>query len=305
MSSHLQSDIRAQNPGPACSGNISRDPEPGTATLRSARWIDLNRDTGSDGARALVGEVIAALLPHLKRSRKLCAVGTETQRGHVAAILAGLLRAGFKDRPVAAQRRTNGGMWKWSLIGNRAFWGLVDAMGDAGLVCCRNGTRGNPIEWEAGEFSYSRAFGGQPTKLWPSARLLELASCRGVTTETVRDDWPISRKAETTRIDVPADRLVVCKAIDRDAPVVLAPEQAGEAEMMRKDVAALNESVAGADIRHCRAPAFSRVFRHDLRLGGRYYAIGGGDTFSANVRGGTRAHHDRRGAGGRNRHSRC
>jgi hypothetical protein len=217
--------------------------------------------------------------PHLKRSRKLGAVGAETQRENVAAILAGLLRAGLKGRPVAAQRRTHGGMWEWSLIGNRAFWTVADALGDAGLVCRRNGTKGSPIEWEPGEFSYSRTFGGQPTKLWPSSRLRELALRHGVTAETVRDDWPISRRAETKRIDVPADRLVVCKVLDSDELVHLTPAQAAEAEMMREDVAALNESVARADIRHCRAPAFSRVFRHDLRLGGRYYAVGGGDTF--------------------------
>jgi hypothetical protein len=217
--------------------------------------------------------------PHVKRTRKLGAVGAQTQRENVAAILAGILRPGFKGRPVAAQRRTHGGMWEWSLIGNRAFWAVADALGDAGLVCRRNGTKGRPIEWEPGEFSYSRAFGGQPTKLWPSSRLRELALRHGVTAETVRDDWPISRKAETTRINVAPDRLVVCKVLDSDELVHFTPEQAAEAETMRKDVAALNASVAGADVRHCRAPAFSRVFRHDLRLGGRCYAVGGGDTF--------------------------
>ena len=46
---------------------------------------------------------------------------------------------------------------------------------------------------------------------------------------------------------------------------------------MREDVAALNESAAHAEIRGCRAPAFRRSFRHNLRLGGRFYAIGVGN----------------------------
>jgi hypothetical protein len=217
--------------------------------------------------------------PHSKRSRKLGPIGAETQREHVAAILAGLLRAGLKGRPVAAQRRTHGGMWGYALIGNRAFWGIADALRDAGLALHRKGTKGHAIEWEPGEFSYSRKLGGQPTKLWPSRKLLDLAQRHGVTAETARDDWPISRRAETKRIDVPADRLVVCKVIDTDELVRLAPEQTAEVETMRTDVAALNASVAAADIRHCRFPAFRRVFRHDLRLGGRCYAVGGGDTF--------------------------
>ena len=43
---------------------------------------------------------------------------------------------------------------------------------------------------------------------------------------------------------------------------------------MRERVAELNQAVQRADIRGCLAPAFRRIFRHDLRLGGRLYAVG-------------------------------
>lgn len=216
--------------------------------------------------------------PHLKRARKVGAVGIETQRQHVAAIVAGLLKAAFKGLPVAAQRRTNGGMWEGAIIGNRAFWGLADPLREAGLVGYRNGTRGRGLEWEPGEWTYSRAFGGQPAKLWATATLLQLAARHGVTAETVKEDWPTSRKAETKRIIVRPDRLVLCRSLgDNHKVAQLSPQQCDEADVMRKDVAALNERVAGADIRGCRAPAFRRSFRHDLRMGGRYYAIGTGN----------------------------
>jgi hypothetical protein len=43
---------------------------------------------------------------------------------------------------------------------------------------------------------------------------------------------------------------------------------------MRGHVAALNEAASRADIRGCLAPAFRRIFRHNLWLGGRVYAVG-------------------------------
>jgi hypothetical protein len=164
-----------------------------------------------------------------------------------------------------------------ALIGNRAFWGLVDALREAGFVSYREGTKGSGIEWEPGEVSYGRASGGQPTKLWAASQLLALAERHGVTADTTTADWPISRRAETERIKVPPERLVVCRTLNGNVCVDLSRQQAAAAEVMREDVAALNESVAKADIRGCRAPAFRRCFRHNLRFGGRFYAIGVGN----------------------------
>ena len=57
--------------------------------------------------------------------------------------------------------------------------------------------------------------------------------------------------------------------------VVAVPDhQQADAEVLRAGVQTLNELVAAADIRGCRAPAFRRSFRSDLRLGGRFHAIG-------------------------------
>jgi hypothetical protein len=167
-------------------------------------------------------------------------------------------------------------MWHGALIGNRVFWGLVDALHEAGLVALRKGTRGIGVELDPGDWWYSRAFGGQPSKVWPTETLLELAAQHGVTPNAVASDWPVSRKAETKRINVAPDRLVTCLTFRDDTPVQLPPEQCAQAEAMQRDVALLNAIVAQVEIRGCRAPAFRRAFRHDLRLGGRYYAVGNG-----------------------------
>jgi hypothetical protein len=112
MSRRLQPVSFLQSHIITCSGNISCGIEPGPGTLRAAHTIDLTRDAGTESARALVADVTSLIAPHLKRTRKLGTRGQETQREHVAAILAGLLKPGFKGRPVAAQRRRSGGMWE-------------------------------------------------------------------------------------------------------------------------------------------------------------------------------------------------
>lgn len=248
--------------------------EPAPKDLRSARTIGLARDAGTDSARALVAEVVELITPHLKRTRSLGQRGRETQRANVAAILAGVLKPAFRGRVVAAQRRPGAGMWDHSLIGNRAFWGLVDALRAAGLLGYREGSRGMPIEWDPGEPIYSRRLGGQPSKLWPIGRLMELASQHGVSAETVNDDWPICKRAEGHKVTVPPERLVICHRVEDHLEVEPAPGQAAEADSIRADLKDLNDRVAAADIRGCLAPAFRRVFGPDLRLGGRYYALG-------------------------------
>lgn len=267
-----------QSTQPTCSGRIWDDTELAPTTLRSARFIDLTRTAGSDGARDLVAEVTGLVQPHLGRKRKLARRGLETLGANVAAILGGLLRTGFKGRPVAAQRRPAGGMWHNALIGHDAFWGVVDALCAAKLVNYRQGTKGAGIVWDdGGPVSYNRKFGGQPSKLWPSAALMRLAEAHGVTAETVVADWPVSRKAETSRPKVASGELAICLSLDGDEPAQLSAEQMAELDIYRRDVAALNDSVATADIRGCRAPVFRRVFRHDLRLEGRFWALGDGN----------------------------
>jgi hypothetical protein len=183
-------------------------------------------------------------------------------------MLGGLLRAGFKDRVVAAQRRPGGSLWKHSPIGHRAFWGKVTAMQKAGLVELRSGIK----TWSP--FS-AAGFDGLATRLWPTLRLVMLAADHGVTASTVGRDWPISQAAEAMRPVIAHSDLVVCRDLLNESKLAqLPPEQEAAAEKMRSRVVELNEAALRADIRGCLAPAFRRVFRHDLRLGGRLYAVG-------------------------------
>jgi hypothetical protein len=206
--------------------------------------------------------------PYLDRTRPLGPKGRATLRADVGTILGGLLRAKFKDRVVAAQRRPGGSLWKHSPIGHQSFWVKVSAMERVGLVRMRSGIQ----TWSP--FS-DAGFEGQASRLWATARLVALAVKHNVTSESIGQDWPVSRAAQTMRPLIAHADLVVCSdRSDRDKPAQLPPEQVVVAETMRSQMAALNEALARAEIRGCLAPAFRRIFKHDLRLGGRLYAVG-------------------------------
>jgi hypothetical protein len=248
---------------------------PGPATLREARPIDLTRTAGTAGAAALIAEVLFCVRPYLQRTRSLGRAGLQTQERTVATIVAGVLVPAFRGRVVAAQRRPGGGMWRDGLIGHRRFWKAVSGLVAARLVAFRNGTKGAGIEWEPGVVSRAgRRFGGQPAKVWATRCLLMMAARHGVTPDSVRYDWPVSPAAEQARPKVPAQSLIQCHFNGKQVP--LRPDQADEAERLRLEVQELNTTVANASIHGCRAPAFRRTFGPDLRLGGRFYAVGNG-----------------------------
>ena len=253
---------------------------PSAADLSGGRPIDLTRTSGSPAATALADAVATLIAPHLDRKRKLGRRGMDTLQADVATMLGGLLRAGLKGRVVSAQRRPGGSQWHHSpSLGQQAFWARADAMRRVGLLAMRPGIKTGQRPSAEALFGPPGltvdAFQGEAARFWAPGRLLTLAAQHGVVAETVGKDWPISRPSETKRpVIAPAD-LVVCAALDSGrVPAVLTSDQLAWAERERGHVAAINAAAARADIRGCLAPAFRRVFRHDLRLGGRLYAVG-------------------------------
>jgi hypothetical protein len=166
-------------------------------------------------------------------------------------------------------------MWRGdaSPFKHDAFWSRVAALEAGGLIGVRNGIR---IVLDDGWYA------GEATSFWPTAALLEMAARHGVTKATVGDDWRMSPEAlaglKRQRPKMNLDDLVAinpAKGIEDARHRKAIPEhQAEMATIMRAQVEALNAHVAKADIRGCRAPVFKRSFQHDLRLGGRHYAIG-------------------------------
>jgi hypothetical protein len=89
-------------------------------------------------------------------------------------------------------------------------------------------------------------------------------------------DWTINPEVERIPITVKRADLVSVRGLGRGASRVTAPRgQVAEAEGMRDRIAALNAHVRTVQITGCLPPAFSRPFRADLRLGGRFCAVGG------------------------------
>ena len=247
---------------------------PNDKALRDAQRIVLTREPSSDAARTLVTEVATTITPHLALTRSGPGITARITR-EIGTIIAGLMKHHFGGHLVSAQQNKSGDMWRGDAapFKHDVFWGRVAALEAAGLIGKRNGIR---MVLDAGWFD------GEPEKLWPTAALLDMAARHGVTKSTVGQDWRMSTEGrariERQRPDVDfADLIAItpAKGTDDARRRKSIPEHQAELAMtMRAQVAALNAHVAKADVRGCRAPVFKRSFQHDLRLGGRHYAIG-------------------------------
>jgi hypothetical protein len=140
----------------------------------------------------------------------------------------------------------------------------------AGLIGVRPGVQTNRFGAD------DPIYGGLPTRVWATPRLLTAASANGVIADTLATDWTIHPEVERTRIDVKRSELITVHGLERGTARAALPRGQGtEAEEMRARIAALNAHVRTVKITGCLPPAFRRVFRADLRLGGRFYAVGG------------------------------
>jgi hypothetical protein len=242
--------------------------DPSDWDLREARWIDLTRIAGSDSAKAMAATVAELVAGHQDRRRPLGPDGRATLRHHVGIILGGLLRGAFRGRLVSIHSSPKGGVWQDQVVGQRAGWGILNAMARVDLVGVRTGVQTSAFGDEI--------FRGLPTRVWAKPGLLELAAALGVTAETLNADWTVNPAVERKPIVVKPDDLVVVRSLERGGARLPVPAaQADEADWMRGHLAALNEHVRTVLITGCLPPAFRRVFRADLRLGGRFYAVGG------------------------------
>lgn len=259
-----------EGPGAVC-GNIPA--RLGSAeTLLDARPIDLTRTAGTEAAQRLTADVVRLIQADTGGKRHTGPKGMPRALAETASILAGVLRAGLKGRAVQAQRRPAAYLWKGGMVGQRAFWAKADVMIASGLL----GTKLGIKVPEAGDAfgDAPHMFGGKPTALWPTAKLVAMAAAHGLTVETLRADWSVSREAETRPIELPREKLVTVRLRDSEALVAVGAAHEGTAEAMRRGAERLNTVVAEADIRGCPSVAFQRLCRVDLRLGARHYAIG-------------------------------
>jgi hypothetical protein len=266
---HITS-IDNSNPPIARSGKISEAVEPSAAELRAARWIDLTFTPISHSATALTAAVTDRFIIHMQRERPMGRTGQVRMAKELGAIIAGVLRGDFRGHTVSAQRRTNGAMWKNSILGHNAFWTKIDALQRAGLVGVTLG-----VKQVIGEVGDPFGYLGLPTKLWATQQLRDLAAAHGVTADTIKADWKVSPEVERKRIHVGRNDVVTCLGLGKGAGRIPIPDsQRAEAERMRDDLEALNREIQSVEISGCLAPALRRVFRLDLRLGGRFYAVG-------------------------------
>ena len=250
---------------------------PTTAELRAARRIDLSRQPISTAAQAVTAAVVDLAVLHKATARPIAGKGLVTWRHDIGLMLGGLLKAGI----VYAHRNKHGPMWKDGLpVRCDAFWTKADAMCAAGLLGIERGTR-------TAHAFMPGVFVGQPTKLWATQRLNDLALLNGVTDHTFHDDWRLSQKAQVTRPVITTDLVVLRPLSDKAAgssrenvkSLPIPEAWQAEAAEIRAGLERLNEGLRGVEITGAVPPVFRRTFLHNLRLGGRFVTPGQG-TFS-------------------------
>ena len=242
---------------------------PPAQVLKDAARIVLTRQAESSGARALAHEVELITRPLLERKRPLGPDGIVARQTAIGTVLIGLLKGAFEGTAVSARRTTSAPMWAASPIGYNAFWAQADALRAAGLVGELPGNR----------FKTATGMSGHPTKLWATEALLEMAARHGVVKDAFADSWRRSERALAARPSVTPDKLIESLAVPlrrlkAEVPCPLPATQLAEAERLRAQVLRLNEQLAAHDISGCLPPVLRRRFYGDLRLGGRFWAVG-------------------------------
>lgn len=232
-------------------------------------FISLVREPVSDAAHRLTATVANQTEPFLARNRPLGKSGRKTHRRTTGTVLAGLLRTGLRGDAVRAQAGKAGAQWQGSPVGRQAFWQRADAMERAGLVISTPGV----AYFNGGMIT------GKASALKCTLALLQLAADHGLIAERFAADWPMTKAAQEERAFITNEDLIGFLAVPevgREArPGCLPPpDQLQRVEVLRQQVERFNAHLSKATVLGCVPPVLRRAFFADLRLGGRFYAVG-------------------------------
>ena len=253
------------------------------ADLHAAGYLDLGATPATAGAHALVDALTAAVVASeagAGRGNARGAVGQAKLRRAVAGIVGGVLRVwGHKGAAVWHQREP--AAFTGAPIAHRQFIAAADGLTRLGLLQAAPSIR---YRVEYGEdWSHST---GKAARWRPTARLLELATGRGITPGGVREAFVM----EFSPVPPKVPREVIVRRPLREGrrpgqgggqrgPGIPTAPDDQVALRLAAEVAETNEWAAEHEVRGCAAPRWWRPFGPDWSLGGRWAAVGGSGVY--------------------------
>jgi hypothetical protein len=274
--------------------------------LDKALYLDLHVEASQQDAASLVETLTHAVITaDVGRKNQRGIAGTTKIRQAVVAIVGGVLRAWIQDgSPVYRSNHADAftPMVPRSLsqpfhsmglkpdehpqvVGRRAFTTVIGVLKAQGLLHHKEGVR-FPLNAMSRMGQGSK---GKSSRYWPTKALLELVRAHGLAAATVVQAFPAPRpkralkQAALVRLQ-PFRRKPWAPRHDAAEPrlpsLINQPDQADILKRLIADVAEQNELAARCEVTAppeilLSPPQWRRVFRGDLELQGRWYAIGG------------------------------
>jgi hypothetical protein len=120
---------------------------------------------------------------------------------------------------------------------------------------------------------------GRQTRIWPTRKLLALATDCGITAATIKRHFGRSKESMERAVAPEVPALIVLQGLSsrsgvKDARALPFDPEAPEAAAIRADVTAQNDLAAATRIGGCRPPQWCRKFKLDWSLHGRWYVPG-------------------------------
>ena len=247
--------------------------------LGSACILDLGTVPVTDGARLLIS-LITLEVDGYDDVKRLASDKAKLQRA-VGAVAGGMLLAWRKGEPVYRPR--DGRSFTGELVSHHSFVAAVDGMAALGLLyTMAHGNR--PFDWEDGIFSFT----GLAPRLWPTDRLLALATEQGITPGTVTDAFDLEFSLAPPVIPAylierrtVSDHSKGGKTALKAGTVLLTRRQDRTAQGLAAEVKEANTFAAEHQVQRCVPPRWRRVFGPSWLLGGRWYALGSSGRYQA------------------------
>jgi len=220
--------------------------------------------------QAIAADVLASEVASGDRTRPRGANEAEKVRLAVGVIVGAVLRQWGRTipRPVSLDQSNEG---LGELPGGRVAVALVvREMRSAGLLAFKPGVR-----WPSPDrFGFAQPADGRVSRIWPSPELLRRASDVRLSAATVKPAFPAPWLTKVPKSAPPVRVSTIRTRTQRDS-LPLPPEALGEAlHGLREEVEDWNAFAASVDVQGCRPPRWSRSFGPDVRLGGRWSALG-------------------------------
>ncbi len=222
-----------------------------------ARLISLGRNPLSKKAFAFVEAVTERCLMYEGGGRRIGPGKARTMRADLGIVLSGLMRAYWEGHAAAVPKDYGSPFWLTAAINRDAFWSRVGALSRADLIFQHVGKR-LVNDWGLDI--------GRTMDLSCAPALIALAEAKGILPGDIESDWCISAFVQGS-----GGR----PQITHQAGAVGHGLTGEQLRVENSLVCRLNAHLAATVIRGCRAPVFQRRFLGgDLRLGGRFHALG-------------------------------